>query len=64
MVNAIPGEVTLESYIRGESFEAMVRENKKVNRAFIGGAVSLGTNIDITDYAGYAPLKTARIALK
>ncbi len=60
MVNAIPGEVILESYIRGESFEAMVRENKKVNRAFIGGAVSLGTNIDITDYAGYAPLKNSR----
>lgn len=57
MVNAIPGEATLESYIRGESFEAMVRENKKVNRAFIGAALSLGANIDVTDYAGYAPLK-------
>ena len=57
MVNAIPGEVTLESYVRGSSFEGMVRENKKVNRAFIGGAVSLGTNIDITDFPGYAPLK-------
>ena len=57
MVNAIPGEATLESYIRGESFEAMVRENKKVNRAFIGAALSLGANIDITDFAGYAPLK-------
>ncbi len=56
MVNAIPGEVTLESYVRGSSFEGMVRENKKVNRAFIGGAVSLGTNIDITDFPGYAPL--------
>lgn len=57
MVNAIPGEVTLESYVRGSSFEGMVRENKKVNRAFIGGALSLGTNIDITDFPGYAPLK-------
>lgn len=59
MVNAIPGETTLESYIRGESFEAMVRENKKVNRAFIGAALSLGANIDVTDYAGYAPLKNS-----
>ncbi|MBO5743516.1 MAG: amidohydrolase [Clostridia bacterium] len=57
MVNAIPGEATLESYIRGESFEAMIRENKKVNRAFIGAALSLGANIDVTDFAGYAPLK-------
>ena len=57
MVNAIPGEVTLESYVRGSSFEGIVRENKKVNRAFIGGALSLETNIDITDFPGYAPLK-------
>lgn len=57
MVNAIPGEVTLESYVRGSSFEGIVRENKKVNRAFIGGALSLETNIEITDFPGYAPLK-------
>lgn len=60
MVNAIPGEVTLESYVRGTSFEGMVRENKKVNRAFIGGAVSLGTNIEITDFPGYAPLLNSK----
>ena len=60
MVNAIPGEVTLESYVRGTSFEGMVRENKKVNRAFIGGAISLGTNIDITDFPGYAPLTNCK----
>ena len=40
MVNAIPGEATIESYVRGASFEAMVRENKKVNRAFCGAALS------------------------
>ena len=60
MVNAIPGEATIESYVRGASFEAMVRENKKVNRAFCGAALSLGTNIDITDFAGYAPLVNSK----
>ena len=59
MVNAIPGATTLESYVRGMSFEAMVRENRKVNRAFTGAALSLETNIEITDYPGYAPLKNA-----
>ena len=56
MVNAIPETATLESYVRGKSFDAIVNANKKVNRALIGGALSLGTNIDITDIPGYAPL--------
>lgn len=56
MVNAIPETVTLESYVRGASFDAIVTENKKVNRALVGGALSVGTNIEIVDFPGYAPL--------
>lgn len=56
MVNAIPETVTLESYVRGSSIEAIARENKKVNRALIGAALSLGTNIEIIDIPGYSPL--------
>ena len=56
MVNAIPAIATLESYVRGASFEGIVKANKKVNRALIGAALSLGNNIDITDIPGYAPL--------
>ncbi len=56
MVNAIPEKATLESYVRGKTFDAIVSANKKVNRALIGGALSLGANIDITDIPGYAPL--------
>ncbi len=57
MVNAIPEKVTIESYVRGSSFEAMIDANKKVNRALIGGALSLGANVEIIDSPGYAPLK-------
>ncbi len=56
MVNAIPEEVRLESYIRGKTFDAILNENKKVNRALCGGALSVGTNIEIIDIPGYAPL--------
>lgn len=56
MVNAIPETVTLESYVRGWGFDAIVSENKKVNRAFCGAALSVGTNIEIVDFPGYAPL--------
>lgn len=56
-VNAIPELVTIESYVRGVSFEAMEKSNKKINRALCGGALSLGANVEIIDMPGYAPLK-------
>lgn len=56
MVNAIPETVTMESYVRGRSFEAITRENEKVNRALCGAALSLGNNIEINDIPGYSPL--------
>ncbi len=56
MVNAIPEEVRLESYVRGSSFDAISDANKKVNRALVGAAYSIGTNIEIVDIPGYAPL--------
>ena len=56
MVNAIPEKTTLESYIRGENFDAILKANKKVNRALCGAALSIGTNIEIIDIPGYAPL--------
>ena len=56
MVNAIPEKVVLESYVRGSSFDAICDANKKVNQALCGAALSIGTNIDITDISGYAPL--------
>lgn len=55
-VNAIPSDVTLESYVRGKTLEAIERENKKVNRALIGAAISMGAKIEINDKPGYHPL--------
>ena len=56
MVNAIPETVVAESYVRGRTFEAMVQANKRVNQAMTGTAYSIGTNIEIIDTPGYAPL--------
>lgn len=56
MVNAIPEEVKIESYVRGRSFDAILSANKRVNQALIGAAYSIDTNIEIIDFAGYAPL--------
>ncbi len=57
MVNAIPETALMESYVRGESFDAIVDANKKVNRALCGAALSLGANVEIIDIPGYGPLK-------
>ncbi|NLW74649.1 MAG: amidohydrolase [Clostridiales bacterium] len=56
VVNAIPSNVTLESYVRGKTLEAVERENKKINRALIGAAISMGARIEINDKPGYYPL--------
>lgn len=55
-VNAIPDTVTIESYIRGISFDVLRLTNKRINRALCGAALSVGGNIEINDYAGYAPM--------
>jgi len=55
-VNAIPDTVTIESYVRGSTFEAIEKANKKVNRALVGAALSLGANVEIVDKAGYSPI--------
>ena len=56
IVNAIPDKVTLESYVRGKTFEAIETNNKKVDRALCGAALSIGTNVEIVNISGYSPL--------
>ena len=56
MVNAIPEVATLESYVRGKTYEGIIEANKKVNQALCGAALSLGNNIEIVDIPGYSPL--------
>ena len=56
MVNAIPSEARIESYVRGKTFDAIKKVNRKVNQALIGAALSIGTNIEIIDFPGYSPM--------
>lgn len=60
VVNTIPDTAILESYVRGASFEALEKENRKVNRALCGAALSLGANVEIVDIPGYSPLTCDR----
>jgi len=55
-INTIPDTAVLESYVRGLTFDAIADANLRVNRALCGAAVSLGTEVEICDVAGSAPM--------
>lgn len=56
MVNAIPETAKIETFVRSKTFEGMLKNNKRINQALIGSALSLDNNVDINDLVGYAPL--------
>jgi metal-dependent amidase/aminoacylase/carboxypeptidase family protein len=56
-VNVIPGEVRIETYVRGKSVEAILDADRKVDRAFKAGALALGATVEIETLPGYLPLR-------
>jgi amidohydrolase len=55
-VNVIPGEVRLETYVRGRTVDAILDANAKVDRAFRAGALALGAKVEIETLPGYMPM--------
>lgn len=55
-VNVIPGEVRIETYVRGRNVEAILDANRKVDRALKAGALALGARVEIDTLPGYMPL--------
>jgi metal-dependent amidase/aminoacylase/carboxypeptidase family protein len=56
-VNVIPGDVRLETYVRGRSVEAILDAERKVDRAFKAGALALGATVEIETLPGYLPMQ-------
>jgi amidohydrolase len=56
IVNIVPADVHLESYVRARNISAMKNANRKVNRALKAGALAVGAEIEIKDIPGYLPL--------
>ncbi len=54
-VNSIPDCVTIESYVRAATMEAIEKYNSKINRAFAAAAAAIGCTLEIKDLHGYAP---------
>lgn len=55
IVNNVPADVTMESYVRGKTVEAIKDANTKVNRALRAGAMAVGAEVEIHDHPGYMP---------
>jgi amidohydrolase len=55
LVNVIPADVRLETYVRGASVDAIVAAAHKVDRSLKAGAMALGATLELTTLPGYLP---------
>lgn len=56
VVNAVPDDVRMETFVRGASIQAIKNANEKVDRALRAGALAVGATVDVTTLPGYLPL--------
>jgi len=57
LVNIIPADVRIETYVRGKTTDVILKASKKVNRALRGGALTVGAKVKIQEIPGYLPMK-------
>ncbi len=58
LVNVIPADVRMETYVRGRTMESIMEANQKVNRALRAGAYAVGAEVDIEEIPGYLPRRS------
>lgn len=56
LVNVVPADVRLETYVRGKSVDAILDANRKVDRALKAGGDAVGAETVIDDIPGYLPI--------
>ncbi|MHB1415545.1 MAG: amidohydrolase, partial [Chloroflexota bacterium] len=55
LVNVIPADVRLETFVRGRTLEAIRDANRKVDRCLRAGALAMGAKVRIKTLPGYMP---------
>ena len=60
IVNVVPHDVRMESYVRARTIEGMMDANAKVSRAIEAGALAVGADVEISDIPGYMPIRRYR----
>jgi metal-dependent amidase/aminoacylase/carboxypeptidase family protein len=56
VVNVVPADVRLETYVRGKGLDAILDASQKVDRALRAGGDAVGARTVITNIPGYLPL--------
>jgi amidohydrolase len=56
LVNIVPEDVSVETYVRARTQAAVEQASAKVDRALKAGALALGARVDISTLPGYLPL--------
>ncbi|OPL08548.1 MAG: amidohydrolase [delta proteobacterium ML8_F1] len=56
IVNSVPADVRLESYVRARTIDGMLDANMKVDRSLKAGAMAIGAEVQITSIPGYLPI--------
>ncbi len=62
LVNVVPADVRIETFVRGRTIESIQDANRKVDRALKAGAMAIGAEVEIANLPGYLPfLKSDRM---
>ncbi len=56
VVNVVPADVRIETFVRGRTVDAILDASKKVDRAFRGGGDAVGAETIIQNVPGYLPI--------
>ena len=56
LVNVVPGDVRIETFVRGRTADAFQDAHRKVNRALKAGAMAVGAEVEILNLPGYLPV--------
>ncbi len=56
LVNVVPSDVKMESYVRASNVPAMIDANERITQALRAGAMAVGAEVEVQDLPGYLPL--------
>jgi amidohydrolase len=56
LVNVVPSDVRLETFVRAKTLEAIVDANAKLDRSLRAGAMAVGAKVEIRTLPGYLPM--------
>ncbi|MGL5348895.1 MAG: amidohydrolase [Peptostreptococcaceae bacterium] len=56
IVNVVPADVQMESYVRARTINGMIDASERINKALIAGGMAVGAEVILTEIPGYLPI--------